>query len=221
MERFSDGDWDGALELVEMIIADGEPLRYQDSAAYAVRAGILEGRGEQAAAAADNAVAVRLVRGNDEAQSLWPTLVGAAWLARRHARHDEAAALLDEVVHAIVASESAGDPQEWQIQLAMELVVAGRDDEANEMAARLPDGLWRDATVATAERRFGDAADVLEGMGEQVLQADLRLLDARELASQGKLAEAEEQLALARAFWRRVGAAAYLREAEDLLAAAS
>jgi hypothetical protein len=204
-----------------MTIAEGEPLRYQDVAAYAVRAGILEARGELAAAAADQEIAVRLARENDEAQSLWPTLVAAAWLARRHARRDEATALLDEVVQAIAASESAGDPQEWQIALAVELVIADRDDEATEIAGRLPEGRWRDACLAAAERRFEAAAEDMAAIGERVLEADLRLLAARALAAQGRLAEAEEQLGRARAFWRRVGATAYLREAEDVLVAAS
>ena len=91
------------------------------------------------------------------------------------------------------------------------------------MAARLPEGLWRDATVATAERRFGDAADVLEGMGSKVLQkADLRLLDGRELALQGK---ARGGRGAARARTRVLAACRRGRvppgEAEDVLAAAS
>jgi tetratricopeptide (TPR) repeat protein len=219
--RHSNGDWDGALELVDEYLGEAGTFRYQDSVAHGVRASILEARGEPAAAAAENDVAVRLARDIDEAQVIWPALTVSAWLARRHGRTDEAAALLDEVVHAVAASQSVGDPQEWQIALATELTLVDRDEEAHEMAARLPEGTrWRDATVATAERRYGDAADVMEAMGEQVIQADLRLLDARALVARGRLAEADAQLERARAFWRSVGAVALLREAEGVIAEA-
>jgi class 3 adenylate cyclase/tetratricopeptide (TPR) repeat protein len=220
--RFSSGDWDGALQLIDTVLAEDEPLRYQDSSAYGVRAAILEARGDAVGAEADDAISVRLSRDNDDAQSTWPALTGSAWLARRHGRADEAVARLDEVVHAMAESESAGDPAGLQIALAIELVLLDRDEEAREMAVRLPAGTpWRAATVATAERRYGEAAEVLAAMGEQVLQADLRALAARALAAQGRLAEAEEQLERARAFWRSVGATALLREADDVLVAAS
>jgi hypothetical protein len=58
-------------------------------------------------------------------------------------------------------------------------------------------------------------------MGEQPMQAELRLLAAGRLAAEGRLADAEQQLNLARAFWDSVGAVAYLREADEVLAAAS
>jgi hypothetical protein len=53
------------------------------------------------------------------------------------------------------------------------------------------------------------------------LEAELRLLAAQELAAEGQHVEAAEQLGKARAFWVSVGATAYLREADERLAAAS
>jgi class 3 adenylate cyclase/tetratricopeptide (TPR) repeat protein len=219
--RFSIGDWDGALELVDMHLAEDEPRRYQDASAHGLRVVIYEARGDAAAAVIEDEIGLRLARANDDAQSTWPALVGSAWLARRHVRSDEVVSKLDEVVDAIAGSESVGDPQDFHITLAMELVFADRDEDAQEIALRMPDCPWREVTLATAERRFGDAAGLLAAMGEEVLQADLRLLDARALAAQGRLAEAEEQLERARTFWRSVGAIVFLREADDVLAAAS
>jgi tetratricopeptide (TPR) repeat protein len=218
--RVSAGDWDGALELVEMFLAADDFLSYQKAAAHGVRAVILEARGDRVAAGEDDEAGIRLSRENDDAQSLWPALISSSWLRRRQGRRDEASALLEEVVQAIAESESAGDPQEWQILLAMELVIADRDEGARELAARLPEGTWHDACLATAERRYVDAADILDAMGEQVLQADLRLLAARALAADGKLVDAERQLELARAFWRSVGAIAFLRETDGVVAEA-
>jgi len=66
-----------------------------------------------------------------------------------------------------------------------------------------------------------EAADILAATGEQTLQAELRLLAARQLVAEGRPAEAAEQLERARAFWTGVGATTYLREADELFAAAS
>jgi hypothetical protein len=57
-------------------------------------------------------------------------------------------------------------------------------------------------------------------MGEQPVQARLRLLAARRLAAEGRLADAEQQLNLACVLGKR-GCIAYLREADEVLAAAS
>jgi hypothetical protein len=51
--------------------------------------------------------------------------------------------------------------------------------------------------------------------------AAVRLRAARAAAVEGRRAEAAEQLAPALAFYREVGAGAYVREAEALLPAAS
>jgi hypothetical protein len=74
---------------------------------------------------------------------------------------------------------------------------------------------------AAAERAYAEAADLLASMGEQPVRARLRLLAARQLAEEGRLADAEQQLNLARAFWASLGAVAYLREADEVLSAAS
>jgi hypothetical protein len=49
--------------------------------------------------------------------------------------------------------------------------------------------------------------------------AFVRLLAAEQLAASGRRAEADEQLAPALAFFRRVGATRFLRRADALLAA--
>jgi hypothetical protein len=75
-----------------------------------------------------------------------------------------------------------------------------------------------DAIVADDEAA---AADILGDAGYQALHAELRWSAATRLASTGRLTEAAEQLGKARAFWETVGATAYLREADELIAAAS
>ena len=50
---------------------------------------------------------------------------------------------------------------------------------------------------AAAEGAYAEAADLLASMGEQPVQARLRLLATRRLAAEGRLADAEQQLNLA------------------------
>ncbi len=81
--------------------------------------------------------------------------------------------------------------------------------------------MWRDACCAVLEERHADAADILERTGEQPLQAELRLRAATIFVAEGRLAEAQAQLDRARVFWRSVDATALLRDADQILAAAS
>ena len=78
-----------------------------------------------------------------------------------------------------------------------------------------PKGPWRDACRALVDGEDARAADTLTSMGTERLAADLRLRAARALAAAGRLSEAEAQLELARAFYRKVGATAFLAEADD------
>ena len=150
-----------------------------------------------------------------------PAVVGLAGFLRRRGRSDDAAAALDEVVTALDAAESVGDVQEFHVELVVELLEAGRPRAAESIVARMPESPWRDACRALVERDEARAADTLASMGTERLAADLRLRAARGLAAAGRLGEAEAQLGLARGFYAKVGATAYLAEADAILAAAS
>ena len=83
------------------------------------------------------------------------------------------------------------------------------------------DGRWRDACRSAADGDYVDAADRLASIGEVPLQMQLRMLAARSLTDSGRPAEAGAQLELARAFYRTVGATAFLAEADGIVATAS
>ena len=68
---------------------------------------------------------------------------------------------------------------------------------------------------------FVDAADRYADSGALVVAAHARLAAAEALAADGSRAEADEQLGMALAFFRSVGATRYIREAEVLLAASA
>ena len=114
-----------------------------------------------------------------------------------------------------------GDVAEWHIELLLELDALDRSQYGREIVERVHEGLWRDACRATVDGDYVAVAETLARIGDEPLQAEMRLLAARTLAAEGRLVEAEEQLERARAFWRSVGATAYLREAEGVISAAS
>jgi len=80
---------------------------------------------------------------------------------------------------------------------------------------------WLEAALAYLSREFTGAADVYAAIGSRPDEAYARLRAAEQLAADGRDAEAEEQRADALAFYRSVGAARYVVEAEGLLAASA
>jgi class 3 adenylate cyclase/tetratricopeptide (TPR) repeat protein len=104
--------------------------------------------------------------------------------------------------------------------LGIALHALGRGDELAKLTAgakiRTP---WLEASVASAAGDFARAAEVYQGMGDRPDEAYARLKAGEQLVAQGQLAEGEEQLERALAFFRSVGATAYISEAEALLGA--
>jgi hypothetical protein len=151
----------------------------------------------------------------------WPEILRYAQFARLLGRPADADAALDELLEGMRAHESVGDPGVWHSELVLELMEAGRLDRSSEIVQRLSPSPWRDLCAAVSELRLLDAAELAAATGEQPLQAELRLRAAQALVAEGRHLEAADQLEKARAFWTRVAATAYLREAEEVLAEAS
>jgi hypothetical protein len=68
---------------------------------------------------------------------------------------------------------------------------------------------------------FEEAADILADMGVIPEEAFVRLRAAEVLLDAGRRAEAAAQLQRALAFYRSVGATAYIRDGESLFAASA
>jgi hypothetical protein len=68
---------------------------------------------------------------------------------------------------------------------------------------------------------FEEAAEIFGAMGAVPEEAFARLRAAEALVQAGRRAEADAQLQQALAFYRSVGATAYIREAEGLFAASA
>jgi tetratricopeptide (TPR) repeat protein len=218
--RFDAGDWEEALQEANSMIG-AAAFNRQEYLARFVRATILESRGDVAAAGVDFELALESARESGEAAAVLPAVVGLAGFIRRRGRNDDASAALDEVVTALDAAESVGDIQEFHVELVVELLEAGRPQAAESIVGRMPEGPWQVACGAVLDGEDARAADTLASMGTERLAADLRLRAARALAAAGRLGEAEAHLELARAFYRKVGATAFLAQAEAIVAAAS
>jgi hypothetical protein len=80
---------------------------------------------------------------------------------------------------------------------------------------------WRDAALAIGNGDLAGAAEIMERTGARTLEAAVRLRAAQAAAAEGRRPDAARQLAPALAYFREVGASAYVVEAEALLAAAS
>jgi class 3 adenylate cyclase/tetratricopeptide (TPR) repeat protein len=215
------GEWDEALELVDSFGAAPEGARYQQALIGSVRAQILTARDR-----ADEALAVmreilEFVTSQGDPQVAWSQLAEYSRLALRCGLREEAEARLDELAEAIAAHESVGDPLRWHVEYVLALCDLDRNAQARVIVGRLAAGTWRTACETIVGGEHGRAADLLEATGDKPLQAELRLRAAADLAAEGRLTEAHAQLERARAFWTSVGATAYLREADAVLAAAS
>jgi hypothetical protein len=78
---------------------------------------------------------------------------------------------------------------------------------------------WRAAATAYVSGDFLGAAEQYAAIGVLPYEAYARLRGAEALVRAGRRAEADPELQRALTFWRSVGATAYVREGEALLAA--
>ena len=97
------------------------------------------------------------------------------------------------------------------------------DEEARLDAAiaTMPPNPWAEVAAAMIRRDFAAAAFRLDEMGAISAAALARLWAAEWLVEQRRSAEATEYIERSVAFWRSVGATAYARRGDSLLAAAS
>jgi class 3 adenylate cyclase/tetratricopeptide (TPR) repeat protein len=218
------GEWDEALERAEAFLAEvesGSP-RYQASTAYCWRGLIRLARDDIRGAEADAARGAELARPIKDPQRVLTALPRVAFVfvsgedeTRAREVLDETLAGLRELRHLGYAALELG-PLAW---VAFRL---GRDADVLAVIERESfQSPWLQAGRAVALGRFREAADIFGRIGSLPDEAFLRLRAAEQLVSDGRRAEADEQLQRALAFYRSVGATRYIREGEALLAASA
>jgi tetratricopeptide (TPR) repeat protein len=179
------------------------------------RAQLSEARGDPAHAAELWDRALELARAVKDPQAVGLTLAGRARFVLGQGRRVEADALVNEVL-AVRDEEGRAGYFTWLIDLGWLLHDLGR---ADEFPPAYHEGVWLDAGRAVVAGDFAGAADMLGATGLRVDEAYARLREAERLAEAGDTAEAAVQRDLALAFYRGVGATAYVRRAEALLSA--
>jgi class 3 adenylate cyclase/tetratricopeptide (TPR) repeat protein len=214
--RYMSGDWPTAEQLLARFSAyleTGGPhvLEFE---AWWLRALFAQARGDLEAAAACWDRSLELARVVKDSQSLAPPLCGRARLLLDQGRGDEATAHVDEIL-TFVDEEGRATYYTWLIDLGWLLHDLGR---AEEFPPALHEGIWADVGSAVATGHFAAAADLLGASDFRTDEAYARLRLAERLADEGRLAEAAAQRDRALAFYREVGATAYVRRGEALLA---
>jgi class 3 adenylate cyclase/tetratricopeptide (TPR) repeat protein len=219
--QFLLGQWDEALTGAEEFLAEvdaGSP-HYGTVGLLMVRARIRLGRDDIRGATADSDRALALARIVKDPQALFPAMAEAAHVQHNSGNIQRAAELVDEFLAAAVARAGLGFGGGIAAMhvLAWTACALGREEK---MLAMLPVSQvgWVRAGAAFASGDSRLAADVCAEMGAVTEEAYDRVWLAEVLVHQGRRSEAEVELQRALAFYRRVGATRYLRQAEELLA---
>jgi class 3 adenylate cyclase/tetratricopeptide (TPR) repeat protein len=217
------GEWDAAAREYDELIAEFEEDSYwMEPPCRLVRGRMRLARGDTTGAQDDADRALDLARVAKDPQILWPAL---AFAARAFSATDpsRAGALAAELLS---DWRALGWPRtsesDWPADIAFVLPQLASEGQLLEGAAQPRNHTpWFEALVACASGDFRGAANVYAGIGALPDEASARLRAAEVLVRESRRAEADVELKQALAFWRSVGATAYVREAEALLAASA
>jgi len=216
------GRWDEIVEPLDVHISEAaESGFWIEPPLRALRGQIRLARGDLQGAQEDADRALERAEAAKDPQVVWPSLafVARAVVATDRGRAERLASeLLSEwESHGLGIGGDSG----WLPDVAVALVTLGGTSELPALVERsrvkTP---WRRAAAAYVSGDFGIAADAYSAIGALPEEAQARLRAAEVFVREGRRAEADEELQRSLAFWRSVGATAYVREGEALLAAA-
>jgi len=217
------GDWRAALSGADRLIAEAEAGSPADSDGLCRlgRGSIRLARADLAGALADAAAAVELAKLTGYIDQL-PALAFHARALLAGGRDQEAEAAAGQLLAVLEERGVLPMDPDWSGNLAVALHALGRGDELTRLVAhaRTPTR-WLQAAAALVVGGFERAAELYEAIGSRPDEAFARLRAAEQLLAAGRRGEGEAQLRRALAFYRRVGATAYLREGEALLTASA
>lgn len=212
-EHYWRGRWDAAIQAVDGFVEEWSHGRshYLLSVCRAWRGRIRLARGAVDAALEDAAAALDLARAVGDPQNLAPALAFHTWALLAAGRADEARVLIEELLPGLagkVLKEDLG------VDLPASLVALGYP--AAVLDRGIPSTPWLDAAKAFVAGHPRRAAEIYARIGSRPDEAHARLAAARRLAGDGRSDEARVELDAAVAFYREVGASAYLRDATRL-----
>jgi class 3 adenylate cyclase/tetratricopeptide (TPR) repeat protein len=217
-----EGRWDEAIQTADELfsMAEAGSPSYMDVQCHDVKAKIGLARGG-ADAYAETRTSLVLARSIGDPQVLYPTVASGARASAFVGHHDEAVELLEELLAAWRSKPNTilnSNVQSFADAAAV-LVVLGRGPELEEIGAQASvQTPWVTAATAFVRGDFQVAADIYARTGSLPDEAYARLRAAEALIGEGDRAQGDRELQRALAFYRSVGATAYLREGEALLA---
>ncbi len=211
------GRWDEVDADASAFIDECETSpHYMEGAARTLRAYVRQARGDFDGARADWSRGLEQGREIQDPQRLLPALLQAARGNALIGDEGEARELAMEAIAIIRDHPEVLVPLLGQIaSVARQL---GIRDELRSLLADASDSFWAGVARAQANGDFVAAAKGYADAGAVALEADSRFWAAHELLEAGRRAEAVEQLEMALAFYRSVGATFYLERAQALLA---
>jgi DNA-binding SARP family transcriptional activator len=218
VELYFAGEWVPALTHADAFISEAErsPI-FMEGSCRAVRAWIRLARGDIGGALEDAQRAAALGRRALDLQVLAPVLTTQALCLLRAGRTADAEQIVRELL-ATTMGHTHHVGRSFLVHLATmahELGLSAAFVElADDAPARTP---WLEAGLHIARGDWVRAADVLAAIGALPETAYARLQAGRQQRERHLRAEAEIQLEQALSFFRRVGATAYVRQAEELL----
>jgi class 3 adenylate cyclase/tetratricopeptide (TPR) repeat protein len=215
------GEWGEALKMADEFIAEVEvgSAHYVESICRIVRAWIRLSRGQVEAALADADRALAVARDAKDPQALHPTLGEYARVLLMAGRAADAQTAADELLQIADEEKDQLVRSQWIVPVAFVLAESGRPHEVLAEADKTPLATrWEDAARAVAEGDLPKAADVLAQIGSLSEEAYARFIGAERLIAEGRERDAQDQLSRALTFYRSVGATAYVRRGEALLA---
>jgi predicted ATPase/class 3 adenylate cyclase len=222
-DRYWAGEWDEALESADAFIAEveaGSP-HYMESAARIARAEMRLARGDVSGALSDSARNLEHSRLAKDPQLLFPALAHRGRILAAAGRQSEGDAVATELLE-LVSSGGGHLASNWIYDLARILTESGRGPDVLRLLQEFPAGYrWAEAARFYVQDDLVAAADILAEMGALPEEAAARLRAAERLFERGRRSDAEAQLARALAFYRSVGATAYVSEGEALLVASA
>jgi class 3 adenylate cyclase/tetratricopeptide (TPR) repeat protein len=224
LDLYHAGEWEEALKIADEFIAEVEvgSAHYMENACRMVRAWIRLARGRVDEALTDGARALVVARDAKDPQALHPTLGEYARLLLMAGRPRDAETTADELLGIAGGAKEQLIRSQWIVPIAFVLAESGRSEEALVEADLSPLATpWGEAARAVAEGDLPSAADVMAEIGALSDEAYTRLRSAERLMAEGREQDAEDQLSRALAFYRSVGATAYLRQGEALLASSA
>jgi class 3 adenylate cyclase len=217
-DAFYLGDWElvvSTADRYEEEAAAGDP-QYLLHALHAYRSLIRIARADIEGAVSDAARSLELGREARDPQALQPGLGCSVYVYVLVGRDEEARELLDEML-----ADARLMGYAYEAELAWSAIRIGRGAEFLRAIERNPESRWKTALLALFRGDLLEAAEHYAEGGYLPGEALVRGWAAQQLLAEGRPAEANEQLELALAFWRSVGATRYIAEAEALRAQAA